>query len=1047
MNIMWNHVFEAISDMALILDPEHRVLAANTATLAMTGLRADEIIGRKCYEIFHCTDHPPGGCPYQKLKSSGRSETMEMVVESLERSYLVSVSPIIDASGRMVQSVHLAKDISALKQSERNLQRKNRALEALSECNQVVGRVKSTPDLLSEICRILVETAGYRLAWIGYAEEDERKTVTPMASYGVDENYVRSVDIVWSDTEKGRGPTGIAIRERKPFICRDIQTDPGYKPWRSDAMRRGYASSIAVPLIDGDRCIGALNLYAPVPEAFDPDEVRLLTDMANNIVYGIAARRAQNDLALSEERYRLHFMQASDVIYSIDPEFRIIDISPSVENVLGYKPDQLIGRPFHELNMLAPEYLEKAFSDTMRVLSGETIASSMYEFIARDGTRRFGEVSGAPLIKDGKVVATISVARDVTDRKENEKILQRELLFSESLINSLPGIFYLFDEAGNLLRWNRNFETVSEYSASEIVEMTPLDFFAGDEKEYIAARIGKVFINGHADAEAHFVSRSGKQTPYYFTGSLVDIDQAPHLIGMGVDITQIKEAEDALRKSHQQYRDVVENASDAIIILQDDRIVFHNQRAETLTGYSGDELADIPFADFVVLEDKDALLDRYEQKLNGEKFGAAYGFGIMDKHGQRHWVEANTAVVAWQEKPALQCFIRDVTMQKKLEAQLRQSHKLESIGILAGGIAHDFNNIIGIILGNTELAIYNIPDWSPARKNLETARNACFRARDVVQQILGFSRRTEQELKPVLLREVIGESLTMLRSSIPASIDIQMNSTERSGAILADPIQIHQVIINLCTNAAHAMKEKGGIMEVNLKAVTLDDVSVRLYAGLSPGPYMELMVRDTGRGIDPEILDRVYDPYFTTKDIGEGSGMGLAVVHGIVKNHGGAITVYSEPGKGTVFKILFPEIEAQPVSEKQRSEEAPRGKENILFVDDEPALVEIGEQILQHLGYAVTSKINPVDALELFKSDPYRFDLVITDMTMPQMTGKALVRELIGVRPDIPIILTSGYSDQIDDEKAREEGIRAYVMKPLNIAQLSNIIRSVLDKR
>lgn len=1046
MNIKWNHVFEAISDMALILSPEHRVLAANPATLTITGLTADEIIGRKCYEIFHCKDHPPAGCPHQKLISTGRPQNMEMEVESLGRSYLVTVSPIIDDSGRMIQSVHLAKDISAHKQSEKNLQRKNCALEALSECNQVVMRVKSTPDLLSEICRILVETAGYRLAWIGHAEEDERKTVTPMASYGDGVSYVQKADIVWSDTEKGQGPTGIAIRERKPFICSNIETDPGYKYWRLDATWRGYASSIAVPLIDGDRCIGALNLYSPVPDAFDPDEVRLLSDMANNIAYGIAARRAQNDLALSEERYRLHFMQASDVIYSVDPEFRITDISPSVEKVLGYKPEQLVGRPFHELNLLAPEYLEKAFSDTMRVLSGETIASSLYEFIARDGTRRFGEVSGAPLLKDEKVVATVSVARDVTDRNENEKILQRELLFSESLVNSLPGIFYLFDEAGNFLRWNRNFEVVSEYSALEIAEMTPLDFFEGDEKEYIAARIGKVFINGHADAEAHFVSRSGKQTPYYFTGSLVNIDHAPHLIGMGVDITQIKEAEDAIRKSHQQYRDVVENANDAIIILYDGRIVFHNQRTETLTGYATDELANIPFADIIVPEDKDALLDRYAKKLNGEKFEAAYGFKIMDKNGNRHEVEVNTAVVLWQGMPALQCFIRDVTMQKKLEAQLRQSHKLESIGILAGGIAHDFNNIIGIILGNAELAMYNVPDWSPARKNLETARNACFRARDVVQQILGFSRRTEQELQPVLIKDVIGESLTMLRSSIPASIDIQMNIPEGSGTILADPVQIHQVILNLCTNAAHAMKEKGGILEVNLKAVALDGKAVRPYAGLSPGSYMELMVRDTGRGIDPEILDRIYDPYFTTKDIGEGSGMGLAVVHGIVKNHGGAITVYSEPGKGTTFKILFPEIEAKPVSEKQRSEETPRGKESILLVDDELALVEIGERILEHLGYAVTSKINPAEALEVFKSNPYRFDLVITDMTMPQMTGKALAREMIGIRPDIPIILTSGYSDQIDEEKASKEGIRAYVMKPLNIKRLSTIIRGVLDR-
>lgn len=510
--------------------------------------------------------------------------------------------------------------------------------------------------------------------------------------------------------------------------------------------------------------------------------VSLISDVDGNVTgfRGIARditerKQAEELIKQSEEKYRLHFNQVKDVIYSIDPEFRVLTVSPSCEKLLGYTPAQLIGKPFQELNVLAPESLEQAFSDTLRVLSGESISSTIYEFIARDGTRKFGEVSGAPLIQDNKVVAVVSVARDITERKRAEETIQREQIFSEFLINSLPGIFYLFDEKGKMLRWNTNLENVSEYSSTEIELMSPLDFFAGDEKEYIAVQIQKVFATGQADAETHFISKSGKKTPYYFTGLLIHIESKPHLIGMGIDITERKASEEALKRSQEQYRGVVENANDAIIILQDGLIVFNNIRAETLSGYSAEELAKIPFINFIIPEDQNLVMERYVKKLNGEKLGFAYTFGMYHKNGHELWVEANAVVVSWQGKPAVQCFIRDITLQKKLEAQLRQAHKLEAVGTLAGGIAHDFNNIISIILGNTELAMLDIPDWSPARKNLEESRKACFRARDVVRQILSFSRQTEQERKPIDLGSIIKESLKLLRASIPASIAILPN--------------------------------------------------------------------------------------------------------------------------------------------------------------------------------------------------------------------------------------------------------------------------------
>ena len=385
--------------------------------------------------------------------------------------------------------------------------------------------------------------------------------------------------------------------------------------------------------------------------------------------------------------------------------------------------------------------------------------------------------------------------------------------------------------------------------------------------------------------------------------------------------------------------------------------------------------------------------------------------------------------------------------REKLRNQLAQAWKMESIGTLTSGIAHDFNNIMGIILGNTELALEDVPESNRAYSNLEKIKTASRRAANIVKQLSNLSRITDQKLQPIEIATVIKDALKLLRSTIPKTIDIQQDIQITNETILADPIQMNQIIINLCINASQAMEQTSGNLTITVEKVILDDVSAKNYPDLRIGKYIKVMVMDTGPGIDPKIIDRIFDPYFTTKGVGKGSGMGLAVVHSIVKSHSGAIKVDSTLGKGTQFCILFPLAQGKAVVEVETIQEIPRGKETILFVDDEISIVNMVQRMFERLGYKVETAITPQDALDRFALNPDHFNLVITDMTMPQMTGVKLSEKLMAIRPDIPIIICTGYSALVDEEKAKELGLAAYVMKPINIREIAQTIRKVLDRK
>ncbi len=511
------------------------------------------------------------------------------------------------------------------------------------------------------------------------------------------------------------------------------------------------------------------------------------------------------------------------------------------------------------------------------------------------------------------------------------------------------------------------------------------------------------------------------------------------------DITERKQAEEALRDSERRYRILFESAGDAIFIHDlKGRFLELNRVACDSLGYSREELSQMTSMEIDTPEYAAQIPEKIKelQQCGHIIFETAY----VRRDGTIIPIEASSRIIDYAGAPAVLTIARNISERKRFEKQLVQAQKMAAIGTLAGGIAHDFNNMLTAIIGYTELAREKVPEGSRVQADLQEVFKAGMRAKDLVQQILIFSRQSKQEQKPLQMDSIVKEGLKLLRASIPTTVEIRPNIERECGMVLGDPTQIYQVLVNLCTNAAHAMGGKGGVLEVSLMNVDLDAATAQ-HLDLRHGPYVELTVSDTGHGMDRAVMERIFDPYFTTKGPGEGTGMGLAVVHGIVKSHGGAIAVDSEPGKGTTFHVYFPRIEGYGALETEVVASIPTGSERILFVDDEKPLVDMVKQMLESLGYQVVVRTSSVEALEAFRARPDKFDLVITDQTMPNMTGEILARELLRIRPDIPIILCTGYSELITGEKARAVGIRELVMKPIVKSEIARIIRSVLDQK
>ena len=474
------------------------------------------------------------------------------------------------------------------------------------------------------------------------------------------------------------------------------------------------------------------------------------------------------------------------------------------------------------------------------------------------------------------------------------------------------------------------------------------------------------------------------------------------------------------------------------------RLIYVNPAHEKLFGRSSEEARSLNYRDYY----PDKSVEKHNQEILPTVKRGEIWEGVIEAidSKKRHFSLWQRTYAIYDEKGKMHyCFtLMHEFKEREVDKALRQAQQSQAIGTLAGGIAHEFNNILWILMANIELAVGNLPEGNRAHKNLQRMEKACSRAADLVQQILSFSRQGEYRPKPLDILPIVKESLKFLRSSIPTTIEIRQNIVTQSAIIMADPSQMHQTLINLCTNAADAMAKKQGVLEVSLMDVELSQDEMSVDHGLTSGKYVRLSVKDTGIGMEPEVRKRIFEPFFTTKGVGEGRGMGLAVVHGIVKNYAGTIEVHSEPGKGSTFHLFFPKIEKKAKPVPPAFIPSVEGKERILFIDDDKEIAKMGKDILEGYGYRVESKNCSTEALETFRERPDKFDLIITDMIMPKMTGEELAEECMRVRPDIPIILCTGYNEEVYNETAMKIGIKEVIMKPVNGRNLANAIEKVL---
>jgi PAS domain S-box-containing protein len=665
-----------------------------------------------------------------------------------------------------------------------------------------------------------------------------------------------------------------------------------------------------------------------------------------------------------------------------------------------------------------------------------------------DGAKRWLKSQGRVICDHQDQPSRIlGVIWDVTESKQAQLREQEATRRLDMLVTESPAVVFTYEMEPELhLNFiSRNVETILGWKPEEFTTdmglwaqcIHPEDIPSIDEGKRLLAETGKHVF------EYRFKDSQGKYHWIHDEQRIINGEgRQKAVVGAWWDITETKAAlaELTLLKA------AIEQAAEIVLITDAKAdIVYVNPAFEKITGYSPQEaLGNNPR----ILKSGEQDNSFYQTLWGQLVAGMTWRGRFVNKRKDGHFYTEEASISPVRDASGhvvnYVAVKRDISRELELEKQFLDAQKMEAIGTLAGGVAHDFNNILAIILANAEMLEFSEELGSESRFTLNQIITASKRARELVRQILAFSRRGRQDKILMNLRPIVRETMGLLRSSLPSFIRIETYFGDDTGMIFADPTQMHQVIMNLCTNAGHAMEQKGGLLRIALANTTIAEKSSLLEPDFPPGDYVQLTVSDTGHGMPLWLLKKIFEPYFTTKEPGKGTGLGLPVAYGIVKSHGGTIKVSSGAGSGSIFEVYLPRAKDEALEPEKSEMPLATGTGKVLFVDDEPSLTLVVHKMIRRLGYEVQTAHSPIGALELFRSDPKAFDLVITDMAMPEMTGTNLAKALLDIRPDLPVILSTGYSDQVNEEMLEKLGIKALLMKPITSQELAHAIRMAL---
>ena len=946
---------------------------------------------------------------------------------------------------------------------QRDLSRLNRALQTIIDCNQILIRAEEETELLRAICNHVCEKAGYRMAWVGYAENDGQKTVSPMAWGGFEDGYLAGVKVSWGESPTANGPTGTAIREGRAIYIQNFFADPRMALWREEALERGFCSSIALPLKGENGCaFGAFTLYSGMIDAFSPEEIKLLEELAKNLAFGISvlrsrARQQETEAMLRdrESRFAQLAQHSRTFAWEIDADGLYTYVHPAVEQVLGYGPGELVGKKhFYDLH---PEGGREPFKAAGFAVMArkEAFTNLSNPAVTKDGRVIWFFTNGIPQLNaDGSLRGYSGSDTDATERKAAEIALQESEARLRTLIDAMPDFICFKDGKGrwqeandaglalfNLQRDSYRGKTDAEFAqANPVYAPAYQACIASDEaawKKGEALRLEETIPT--PDGGSLFFD-------VYKVPLFTETGERKALVVLGRDITEQRKMEEANRT----LTVAIDQSAESIVFTDlDGTILYVNQGFEKSSGYTREEaLNQNPRILKSGRQDDSFYKEMWDTLVSGKVWNGR--FSNRRKDGTLYEEDATISPIRNAEGRVVSYVAvkRDITREVMLERQVVEAQKMEAVGLLAGGLAHDYNNIMAANMLQLGL-ILDRPDLPPdLREELRVLQAGEERGVTLTRQLLMFSRRQVMQIQPVELGGVVSDELKMLRRLLGENIELTQRFPAQPTWIAADAGMIQQVIMNLCINARDAMP-KGGQITISIRAVHLDGRSPLKNLEARQGHFVCFSVADEGCGMDEQTRERIFEPFFTTKEVGKGTGLGLATVYGIIQQHNGWVEVNSAPGKGSEFRIYLPSIPPPPESAAPTvKSHAMHGKETVLVVEDDPAVQKSLVICLRSRGYTVMEAANGKDAFQQWSQKLDGISLLIADMIMPGgMTGMELGEAFQKIKPALPVIILSGYSAEIAQAGMPCRSGWTYLSKPCEMGSLLAAVRKALDER